>query len=92
MENLKFSLTIDCVFNILTKGILATGTVEIGEINEGDELELISYDTPIKTKCIRIERKLKPIKTAKQGEYVGIFLSGISRYDITEGMKLIISK
>lgn len=92
MEKLKFSLTIDCVFNILTKGILATGTVELGKINEGDELELIGDDTTIKTKCTRIERELKPVKTAKQGEYVGIFLSGISRYDITEGMKIVISK
>ena len=92
MENLKFSLTIDCVFNILTKGILATGTVELGEINVGDELELFGNNTTIKAKCSGIERKLRPVKKAQQGDYIGIILSDISRYDIDTGMKIQIKK
>jgi elongation factor Tu len=92
MEKLKFSLTIDCVFNILTKGILATGTVDIGEINEGDEIELVDCDSTIKAKCFGIEKKLKPVKNAKQGDYIGIILSGVSRYDVCKGMQIQIKE
>ena len=92
MENLKFSLTVDCVFNILTKGILATGTVDIGEINEGDEVELVDWNSTTKAKCSGLEIKLRPVKKAQKGDYTGIILSGISRYDVYKGMKIQIKE
>ena len=91
MEKLKFSLTIDGVFNILTRGILVTGTVEKGSIKTGDKLILVENDT-LAPRCISMERYLKPINEAHQGEYVAIFLSDISRYDLKKGMTLIIKE
>lgn len=92
MKNLKFSLTIDSVFNIMTKGILVTGMVETGVLNIDDELELIGDDSVKKAKCSSIERYLKPVKTAKQGEYIGIILTDVTPSDIKRGMKLIIKE
>ena len=94
MKDLKFSLTVECIFNIMTKGILVTGKVETGVLYVGDEMELLG-DNPKdnsvkKAKCSSIERYLKPVKSAKTGEYIGIILSGITRYDVTRGMKLVI--
>ncbi len=92
MKNLKFSLTIDSVFNIMTKGILVTGMVETGVLNIDDELELIGDNSVKKAKCSSIERYLKPVKTAQQGEYIGIVLTDVTPSDIKREMKLIIKE
>lgn len=90
MENLKFVLTIECIFNILTKGILVTGLIAEGNIKQGDELELVDDNTSRKVHCDMLERYLKPVETATKGQYVAIYLSGVSHADISRGMKLII--
>lgn len=90
MENLKFTLTIECIFNILTKGILVTGRIDEGCIQQGDELELLGDNTSQKVRCKILEKHLKAVSHAKKGEFVGIYLSDVSRSDLARGMRLVI--
>jgi len=90
MEKIKFLFTIDAVFYIIGRGIIVTGEVNQGEINQGDDLELIGNNTPIKTKCLHIEKRQIFVEKAKQGELIAIRLSNVSRQDVAKGMKLVI--
>ena len=92
MEKLKFLLTIDCVFNILTKGLLVTGNVAEGKISLGDELELRGDNGIIKVQCVGLEKYCKPITQAIQGEYIAVYLSGTSRENVTKGMRLVLKE
>lgn len=92
MEKLKFSYAIDSVYQIIGRGIVVMGQIEQGEINQGDTVELTNNNTSIKTKCLRLEKFRKYVTNAKQGEWVAIVLSNVSRSDICSGMKLIIKE
>ena len=92
MENLKFSYTIDSVYNIIGRGIIVLGRIEKGELKQGDELELVDNNTSIKTKCLRIEKFRKIVEIAKQGDCVGILLSNVSYSDVFYKKKLIIKE
>lgn len=90
MENLKFLLTIDGVFNIIGR-VTVTGKVEKGQLKKGDKLDLIGgNDYVIETKCMQIEKYRKLVDVAQEGEWIGIVLLGVSHSEIRKGMQLII--
>ena len=56
MEKLKFLFIIEGIYSIIGRGTIVIGQVEQGEINQGDDLELIGTEKPLKTKCLSIEK------------------------------------
>lgn len=89
-EKVRFSLTIDGVFDIFGIGVVITGKIEIGEIKNGDMLELVDGDKVTRTKCKKLEKFRRVVTGAKQGDYVGINLSDLTKLDVRPGMKLVI--
>ena len=90
MEKVKFSFIVEAVYSIIGRGTIVIGQVEHGEVNQGDYLDLIGSEKPLKTKCLSIEKKRLLIEKAQTGERIAIRLSNISLSDVEAGMKLII--
>lgn len=83
MENSKFYLIVDGIFNIIGKGIVVTGCVQGDYINVGDELVINSKYFENKTcKALQIETFRKKLKCAYPGDNVGITLSNIQKADV----------
>ena len=91
MNGFKFLFTIDCVFHILNKGILVTGYIEQGSVRQGEQLELLGKNGifPI---CNKMEKYLKPVTKAKQGEDIAIYLTDVDKSELDKGIKLAIRK
>lgn len=89
-EKVRFLLTIDDVFDIFRRGIVITGRIEIGEIKNGDMLELVDVDKVTNTKCKMLEKYHRVVNEAKQGDYVGVNLSDVTKLVVRKGMKLVI--
>ena len=86
----KFLLIIDDVFNIYARGTVVTGQIKKGELKVGDMLELIADDKVFKTKCKMLEKYRRIVNEAKEGDWVGVVLSDVSKNDVKRGMKLIV--
>ncbi len=78
MEKNKFSLTIDGIFCITGRGIVVTGRILEGHIRQGDKLKLITASKTMSVRCTLLEKFRKIVTEAQAGEYVGIYLSGLT--------------
>jgi selenocysteine-specific elongation factor len=79
-------LPIDRSFTVKGFGAVVTGTLVSGEINEGDELEIL----PLKRKArVRgLQTHGKSVKTARAGQRAAVNLGGIEHAEIERGMVL----
>ena len=89
-ENEKpFLMPVEDVFSITGRGTVATGRIELGVVNTGDELELIGLGTSKrKTICTGVEMFRKILDRGEAGDNVGLLLRGIDKKEIKRGMVL----
>jgi elongation factor Tu len=81
-----FLLPIEDVFSISGRGTVATGRVETGVINSGDEIEVIGMaQKPLKTTCTGVEMFHKTLDRGEAGDNLGALLRGVKRDEITRG-------
>lgn len=73
---------VDKSYNIPEKGVVATGLVERGRVNKGDEIEFYGYGSKIKANVKNIQTFHKNIDFAQAGDYVGILLEGLDTKQI----------
>lgn len=88
--NSEFFMTIDDVFNISGRGVIALGLIKKGTIKQGDVVEILNQNNnsnQAKVASIEMFRKIKD--SATEGDNVGILLSGIDKSQISKGMVLI---
>lgn len=88
--NSEFFMTIDDVFNIIGRGVIALGLIKKGTIKQGDVVEILDQNNnsnQAKVASIEMFRKIKD--SATEGDNVGILLSGIDKSKISKGMVLI---
>lgn len=81
-----FSMPVEGVFSIAGRGTVATGRVERGRVQVGDEVEIIGFGTKIKTIVTGVEMFKKEMKDAQAGDNIGILLRGAKKEDIERGM------
>jgi elongation factor Tu len=82
-----FLMPVEDVFTITGRGTVATGKIETGVINTGEEVEIIGMqDTSLKSTCTGVEMFRKILDTGEAGDNVGILLRGIDKKDIRRGM------
>ncbi len=81
----------DDTFEILGRGVVATGKVFKGSFKLFDEVLIVSgpQGNPILSKVTGIEQFSKKLNTANEGEKVGMFLSGIKKNQIKKGDMII---
>ena len=80
-----FLLSVEDVFSISGRGTVATGRVERGKLNVGEEVEIIGLRPIQKTTITGIEMFRKLLDYAIAGDNVGLLLRGIDRDKIQRG-------
>jgi elongation factor Tu len=89
-ENEKpFLMPVEDVFSITGRGTVATGRIETGVVNTGDELELIGLGaSKRKSVCTGVEMFRKILDRGEAGDNVGLLLRGVDKKEIKRGMVL----
>ena len=84
-----FLMPVEDVFTITGRGTVATGRVERGRLNTGDEVEIIGLtEERAKTTVTGIEMFRKILDYAEAGDNIGALLRGVQRSDIERGQVL----
>ena len=84
-----FLMPVEDVFSITGRGTVATGRIETGIINTGDEMQLIGLGSKgKKTVCTGVEMFRKILDEGQAGDNVGLLMRGIEKEDIKRGMVL----
>jgi len=83
-----FLMPVEDVFSISGRGTVATGRVERGIINVGDEVEIVGIKETQKTTCTGVEMFRKLLDQGEAGDNVGILLRGTKREEIERGQVL----
>ena len=82
-----FLMPVEDVFTITGRGTVATGRIETGVINVGDEVEILGMqEEKLKSICTGVEMFRKLLDKGEAGDNVGILLRGIDKKDIRRGM------
>ncbi|HLW07999.1 MAG TPA: elongation factor Tu [Marinilabiliaceae bacterium] len=84
-----FLMPVEDVFSITGRGTVATGRIETGVINTGEEMQLIGLGAKgKKTVCTGVEMFRKILNEGQAGDNVGLLMRGIEKDDIKRGMVL----
>ncbi|HIO58979.1 MAG TPA: elongation factor Tu, partial [Flavobacteriales bacterium] len=82
-----FLMSIEDVFTITGRGTVATGRIETGIINTGDDVDIIGMqDEKIKSTITGVEMFRKILDRGEAGDNVGLLLRGLDKSDIKRGM------
>ena len=82
-----FLMPVEDVFSITGRGTVATGRIETGVANTGDEVDIIGMgDESLKSTVTGVEMFRKILDRGEAGDNVGILLRGIEKSDIRRGM------
>jgi len=82
-----FLMSVEDVFTITGRGTVATGRIERGVINSGEEVDIIGFnDTKLKSVVTGVEMFRKILNRGEAGDNVGLLLRGVEKSDIRRGM------
>jgi elongation factor Tu len=83
-----FLMPVEDVFSISGRGTVATGRVERGVINVGDEIEIVGIRDTKKTTCTGVEMFRKLLDRGEAGDNIGALLRGVDREGVERGQVL----
>ncbi len=83
-----FLMPIEDVFGIKGRGTVATGRIERGIVNSGEEIEIVGIKDTRTTVVTGVEMFKKTLPTGEAGDNVGCLLRGIDREEIARGQVL----
>ena len=84
-----FLMPVEDVFSITGRGTVATGRIENGIVNTGDNIEMIGLGAnKRKTVCTGVEMFRKILDRGEAGDNVGLLLRGVDKNEIKRGMVL----
>jgi len=83
-----FLLPVEDIFSIEGRGTVATGRIERGIVNIGDEIEIIGLKDTQKTVVTGIEMFNKSLDKGMAGDNAGILIRGIKKEEIERGQVL----
>jgi len=82
-----FLMPVEDVFSITGRGTVATGRIETGVINTGDEVDIMGMgDEKLKSTITGVEMFRKILDRGEAGDNVGLLLRGIEKSSIKRGM------
>src|SRR3954447_15914079 len=82
-----FRMTVDDIFFIKGRGLVATGRVEAGVLRTGDDLQINGTKT---VTVAGIEAFRKILDEAKEGDNIGVLFKALDRGDVNQGDVLTI--
>ncbi|HEX3262179.1 MAG TPA: elongation factor Tu, partial [Solirubrobacterales bacterium] len=83
-----FLMPIEDIFSITGRGTVATGRIEQGVVNTGNEVEIVGIKATTKTVVTGVEMFRKILDQGQAGDNVGCLLRGTKREDIERGQVL----
>jgi elongation factor Tu len=83
-----FLMPVEDVFSITGRGTVATGRVEQGVVNTGDEVEIVGITDTSKTVVTGVEMFRKILDEGRAGDNIGALLRGTKREEIQRGQVL----
>ena len=84
-----FLMPIEDVFTITGRGTVVTGRIEQGQINSGEEIEMVGiHDAISKTVVTGLEMFNKVLDFAQAGDNAGVLLRGTKREEVERGQVL----
>jgi elongation factor Tu len=83
-----FLMPVEDVFSITGRGTVATGRVEQGIVNTGDEVEIVGITDTTKTVVTGVEMFRKILDEGRAGDNIGALLRGTKREEIQRGQVL----
>jgi elongation factor Tu len=83
-----FLMPIEDIFSITGRGTVATGRIEQGIVNTGDEVEIVGITDTSKTIVTGVEMFRKILDQGQAGDNVGCLLRGTKREEIERGQVL----
>jgi elongation factor Tu len=83
-----FLMPIEDIFSITGRGTVATGRIEQGIVNTGDDVEIVGIKPTEKTVVTGVEMFRKILDQGQAGDNVGCLLRGTKREDIERGQVL----
>jgi elongation factor Tu len=82
-----FLMPVEDVFSITGRGTVATGKIETGVINSGEEVDIIGMgDVKMSSVVTGVEMFRKILDRGEAGDNVGLLLRGIEKEKIKRGM------
>ena len=81
-----FLMPVEDVFSITGRGTVATGRIETGVVNSGDEMQMIGLGASRKTVVTGVEMFRKILDRGEAGDNVGLLLRGVDKKEIKRGM------
>jgi elongation factor Tu len=82
-----FLMSVEDVFSITGRGTVATGRIEQGVINSGEEVDIVGMqEEKLKSTVTGVEMFRKILDRGEAGDNVGLLLRGIEKTDIRRGM------
>ncbi len=83
-----FLMSVEDVFSIKGRGTVATGRIERGVVNMGEEIEIVGLVDTTKTVCTGVEMFNKTLDSGQAGDNVGCLLRGTKKDEIERGQVL----
>jgi elongation factor Tu len=83
-----FLMPVEDIFSITGRGTVATGRIEQGIVNTGDEVEIVGIHDTTKTVVTGVEMFRKILDEGQAGDNVGCLLRGTKREEIERGQVL----
>src|ERR1041384_1119926 len=83
-----FLMPIEDIFSITGRGTVATGRIEQGVVNTGDEVEIVGIKDTTKTTVTGVEMFRKILDEGQAGDNIGALLRGTKREEIERGQVL----
>jgi len=85
-----FLMPVEDVFSITGRGTVATGRIETGVINTGNEVQIIGLGHTAKSVVTGVEMFRKLLDRGEAGDNVGLLLRGIDKADIKRGQVIAV--
>jgi elongation factor Tu len=83
-----FLMPVEDIFSITGRGTVATGRIEQGVVNTGDDVEIVGIKPTEKTVVTGVEMFRKILDQGQAGDNVGCLLRGTKREEIERGQVL----
>jgi len=87
LTDLPFLMPVEDVFSITGRGTVATGRIERGVINSGEQVDILGMGAEgLKSTVTGVEMFRKILDRGEAGDNVGLLLRGIDKESIRRGM------
>ena len=80
-----FLMPVEDVFSITGRGTVATGRIETGVVNTGDEIQIIGLGEGRKSIVTGVEMFRKILDRGEAGDNVGLLLRGVDKEEVRRG-------